>query len=83
MIISFRERHPEFFEISTRYCPICGKFIRGGQFIHRCSKKALRKLEIEGRQLELRIEKEGMRGAIRTFDDRLREAEDILNLDRL
>ena len=70
MIMSFRERHPEFFEVSTRYCPICDKFIRMGQSIHKCSKKTLEKIEKE----KGKKKKEN-----RTFDEKLKEAEDFFN----
>ena len=70
------ERYSAFFEITTRYCPICGKFVRSGEPVHRCSKYALNRIDREAGLMESGIVE--VTEPVRTFADKLEEAEIIL-----
>ena len=61
----------ELFKIEDRYCPICGKFVKRDTPPHRCSKKAMNKID--------RKEEEEEKKEERDFDDKLKEFEDYYN----
>ena len=69
--MSKNNEQEELYEIDNRNCPICGKYIRCGEDLHRCSKRALNKID---RQEEIEIEE-------RSYTDKLAEFEDFYNPD--
>ena len=67
----------ELFELESRYCPICGNFIKKGSPSHTCLNKDLEKIEKE-RLKEL--ENEDIE-AERSYDDKLDEFDKFYNQD--
>ena len=72
--MSKNEEQEELYEIENRHCPICGKYVRCGEDLHKCSKRALNKID---RQEEKEIEEE------RSYTDKLVEFENYYNQDIL
>jgi len=60
----------ELYEIENRYCPICGRYVRCGEELHKCSKRALNKID---RQEEKELSEE------RSYTDKLAEFEEYYN----
>lgn len=61
----------KIFEIESRYCPICGNFIKEGSPSHRCSDKDLKKIYKE----------EHVEESDRTYGDKLNEFDEFYNSD--
>ena len=55
-----------------RECLVCGKKIKRGSSFHKCSKYSLNKIDNANKKHEEKEKK-------RTFSDKLKEAEDLLN----
>ena len=64
----------ELIEFDSRYCPICGKRIKQGTPLHKCSKKTINKIDkIHDTEEPPKINEE------RTYADKLEEFEEFYN----
>lgn len=67
----------ELFEIESRYCPICGNFIKSNTPLHRCLDEDIKRIEKEEKlnNLKKELDKD------RTYDDKLSEFDKFYNSD--
>lgn len=73
--VKFSNFLPERFEQFDRWCSICGAKIKAGDFIHRCSKRYLNKLDQES-ESEQEIEE-----SQKTFEEKLEDAQAMYDFD--
>ncbi len=68
-------KYKDNIEPHNRFCPICGGDIKKGTSLHYCDDNRLKELEQEERNKEKEIIEE------RTFDDKLKEHENLTNFN--
>jgi hypothetical protein len=79
MSIKLAEVCPDKYEPLDRYCPICDVHILKGDIAHRCDKNTLKKID---KRNKIAIEKEEKQTEpLRTFDEKLEEAQKLMNSD--
>jgi len=69
------EKYKDNIEPYNRFCPICGVNIKKGSISHRCDDNKLKELERKEINKEKKVIKK------RTFDDRLKEHEDLITFN--
>ena len=65
----------KIYEVESRYCPICGNYIKMGSPLHHCLDKDLKKI------YKKEAEKDEDKDEDRTYDDKLSEFEEFYNSD--
>jgi len=68
-------KYKDNIEPYNRFCPICGENIKRGTPLHRCDDNKLKELEKKEKYKEKEIIEE------RTFDDKLKEHENLITFD--